>query len=153
MEQEQISNLFEKHNCYNFNKVILTGVNFVPVQFVQTKNTAREVSNMAYEILKSIVEAEARAVEIKKQAVAQAEEMKANALKQQETLLEEARLQGKKEMQEAVKDAVEESQAAIQKILKDADETCSKIREQAAAKKEEAVQTVIGKVVGTYGSC
>ena len=50
---------------------------------------------MAYEILKSIVEAEARAVEIKKQAVAQAEEMKANALKQQEALLEEARLQGK----------------------------------------------------------
>ena len=44
---------------------------------------------MAYEILKSIVEAEARALEIKKQAVAQAEEMKANALKQQEVLLEE----------------------------------------------------------------
>lgn len=38
---------------------------------------------MAYEILKSIVEAEARAVEIKKQAVAQAEERKADALKQQ----------------------------------------------------------------------
>lgn len=36
---------------------------------------------MAYEILKSIVEAEARAVEIKKQAVAQAEERKADALK------------------------------------------------------------------------
>ena len=153
MEQEQISNLFEKHNCYNFNKVILTGVNFVPVQFVQTKNTAREVSNMAYEILKSIVEAEARAVEIKKQAVAQAEEMKANALKQQEALLEEARLHGKKEMQEAVEVAVEESREVIQKILKEADEICSQIREQAAAKQEEAVQAVIGKVVGTYGSC
>ena len=48
---------------------------------------------MAYEILKSIVEAEARAVEIKKQAVAQAEERKADALKQQEILLEEAKLQ------------------------------------------------------------
>ena len=53
---------------------------------------------MAYEILKSIVEAEARAVEIKKQAVAQAEERKADALKQQEILLEEAKLQGAKEM-------------------------------------------------------
>ena len=52
---------------------------------------------MAYEILKSIVEAEARAVEIKKQAVAQAEERKADALKQQEILLEEAKLQGAKE--------------------------------------------------------
>ena len=49
---------------------------------------------MAYEILKSIVEAEARAVEIKKQAVAQAEERKADALKQQEILLEEAKLPG-----------------------------------------------------------
>ena len=56
-------------------------------------------------------------------------------------------------MQEAVKNAVEESKEAIQKILKDAEETCSKIREQAAEKKEEAVQAVIGKVVGTYGSC
>ena len=80
---------------------------------------------MAYEILKSIVEAEARAVEIKKQAVAQAEERKADALKQQEIL----------------------------KILKEAEEACSQIREQAAQRKEEAVLAVIGKVVGEYGSC
>ena len=96
---------------------------------------------MAYEILKSIVEAEARAVEIKKQAVVQAEQMKADALKQQESLLEEAKLQGKKELQEAVEAAVE------------AEDTCSGIREQAALKKEEAVKAVIGKVVGDYGSC
>ena len=73
---------------------------------------------MAYEILKSIVEAEARAVEIKKQAVAQAEERKADALKQQEILLEEAKLQGAKEMHQAVENAVAESQEAIQKILR-----------------------------------
>lgn len=77
---------------------------------------------MAYEILKSIVEAEARAVEIKKQAVAQAEERKADALKQQEILLEEAKLQGAKEMHQAVENAVAESQEAIQKILKEAEE-------------------------------
>ena len=103
---------------------------------------------MAYEILKSIVEAEARAVEIKKQAVAQAEERKADALKQQEILLEEAKLQGAKEMHQAV-----ENQEAIQKILKEAEEACSQIREQAAQRKEEAVLAVIGKVVGEYGSC
>ena len=106
---------------------------------------------MAYEILKSIVEAEARAVEIKKQAVAQAEERKADALKQQEILLEEAKLQGAKEMHQAVENAVAESQEAIQKILKE--EACSQIREQAAQRKEEAVLAVIGKVVGEYGSC
>ena len=153
MEQGQFSIYLEKYNCYYFNKIILTGVNFVPVQFVQTKNTAREVSIMAYEILKSIVEAEARAVEIKKQAVAQTEEMKVEALKQQEALLDEAKLRGKKEMQEAVENAVAESQEAIRKILEEADATCSRIREQASQKKEEAVQAVIGKVVGTYGSC
>ena len=37
VEQEQISIYLEEYKCYNFNKVILTGVNFVPVQFVQTK--------------------------------------------------------------------------------------------------------------------
>ena len=95
---------------------------------------------MAYEILKSIVEAEARAVEIKKQAVAQAEERKADALKQQEILLEEAKLQGAKEMHQAVENA-------------EAEEACSQIREQAAQRKEEAVLAVIGKVVGEYGSC
>ena len=126
---------------------------FVPVQFVQQKNAAREVSRMAYEILKSIVEAEARAVEIKKQAMVQAEQMKADALKQQESLLEEAKLQGKKELQEAVEAAVEESREVIQKITKEAEETCFKIKEQAALKKEEAVKAVIGKVVGEYGSC
>ena len=108
---------------------------------------------MAYEILKSIVEAEARAVEIKKQAVAQAEERKADALKQQEILLEEAKLQGAKEMHQAGENAVAESQGAIQKILKEAEEACSQIREQAAQRKEEAVLAVIGKVVGEYGSC
>ena len=108
---------------------------------------------MAYEILKSIVEAEARAVEIKKQAVVQAEKMKAEALKQQESLLEEAKLQGKKELQEALEAAVVESREAIQEIMKEADKTCAAIREQASLKKEEAVKAVIGKVVGDYGSC
>lgn len=118
-----------------------------------TENAAREVSRMAYEILKSIVEAEARAVEIKKQALVQAEKMKADALKQQESLFEEARKQGKQELQEALEAAVGESREAILKITKEAEDTCSRIREQAALKKEEAVKAVIGKVVGDYGSC
>lgn len=111
------------------------------------------MSIVAYEILKSIVEAEARAVEIKKQAVAQAEERKADALKAQEIPAGGAKLQGAKEMHQAVENAVAESQEAIQKILKEAEEACSQIREQAAQRKEEAVLAVIGKVVGEYGSC
>ena len=153
MGQGQISIFIRKQTCYIFNKVILTGVFTVPVQFVQIKNTASEVSIVAYDILKSIVEAEARAVEIKKQAAAQAEEKKADARKQQEQLLEEAKQQGRKEMQEAVENAVAESQEAIRKILKDAESACSQIREQASQKREDAVLAVIGKVVGEYGSC
>lgn len=143
----------KKHFRYNLNNENLTVGNFVPVQFVQQKNAAREVSRMAYEILKSIVEAEARAGEIKQQAVAQAEELKANALKQQESLLDQAKLQGKKEMQDAVEQAVTDSQQTVLEILEEADEACAKIKEQASRKKEEAVAAVIGKVVGTYGSC
>lgn len=108
---------------------------------------------MAYEILKSIVEAEARAGEIKQQAAEQAEELKANALKQQESMLEQAKLQGKKELQDAVEQAVADSQEAVREILKEVDASCAAIREQASRKKEEAVAAVIGKVVGTYGSC
>lgn len=108
---------------------------------------------MAYEILKSIVDAEIRAGEIKQQAALEAEERKANALKQREALFEQAKLQGKQEMQEAVEKAVADSQQAIQEILKEADAACFAIKEQAAQKKEEAVAAVIGKVVGTYGSC
>ena len=58
------------------------------------------------------------------------------SLKQQESLLDQAKLQGKKELQDAVETAVEESREAILKITKEAEDTCSKIREQAALKKE-----------------
>ncbi len=108
---------------------------------------------MAYEILKSIVEAEARAVEIKKHAVTDAEARRADALKQQEALLEGAKQQGAEEMQRAVENAVAESRETIRGILQEADEACSKIRERALLKKEDAVLAVIGKVVGEYGSC
>lgn len=115
--------------------------------------TASEVSIVAYEILKSIVEAEARAVEIKKRAVTDAEARRADALKQQEALLEGAKQQGAEEMQRAVEKAVAESRETIRGILQEADEACSKIRERALLKKEDAVLAVIGKVVGEYGSC
>ena len=68
---------------------------------------------MAYEILKSIVEAEGQAAQIRQQAAKQAEEMKAKALKQQTALLEEAKRSGAEKMQTAVDQALEESRAAI----------------------------------------
>ena len=55
-------------------------------------------------------------------------------------------------MEDSVERAVEDSVAIIQGIRRQADEACQEIRKQAAGKKEEAIQAVIGKVVGTYGS-
>ena len=53
---------------------------------------------------------------------------------------------------ETVKNAVEDSEMTIQGIRREAQEACQEIRKQAAGKKEEAIQAVIGKGVGTYGS-
>ncbi|WP_304508296.1 hypothetical protein [Anaerotignum sp.] len=107
---------------------------------------------MAYEILKSIVEAEERAGQIIKQATEDAEALKKDAQKQREVLLQQVQQQGKELMQLVAKQADEESRVEIQNIQKDTENACLKIREQAAQKKEDAVQAVIGRVVGAYGS-
>ena len=104
---------------------------------------------MAYEILKSIVDAEAQAVEKKRQAAEQAEQLKVKAQAEVAALLEKTRKDGLLMVDETVKNAVEDSEMTIQGIRREA---CQEIRKQAAGKKEEAIQAVIGKVVGTYGS-
>ena len=114
---------------------------------------AREVMKVAYEILKSIVDAEAQAVEKKRQANAEAEQMKADAKVQSAALLDSTRKEGLRVIDDAVARAVEDSVVTIQGIRRDAQEACSEIRSQAPGKKEKAIQAVIGKVVGTYGSC
>lgn len=107
---------------------------------------------MAYEILKSIVEAEERAAQIVKQATQDAEALKKDAQKQRDELLQQVQLQGKELMQLVAKQAEEESRVEIQNIQKDTDDACLKTKERAEQKKEEAVQAVIGRVVGAYGS-
>ena len=114
---------------------------------------AKEVSRMAYEILKNIVEAEERAIRMKKDAAAEAEKIKADAIKQRELLFEEAKRQGEKERQEAVAAASAQSREIIQKIAQEAEAACDSLKAQAALKKEDAVEAVMRKVVGEYGSC
>lgn len=107
---------------------------------------------MAYEILKTIVDAEAEAVEKKRQAAEQAEQLKQQAQADAASLLDETRKEGLHLIEDYVERAVEDSVATIQGIRLQANEACQEIRKQAAGKKEEAIQAVIGKVVGTYGS-
>lgn len=108
---------------------------------------------MAYEILKSIVDAEEQALKMKQQAVEDAKTLKTKANEQSSFLLDNIRKEGLHGIDTAAEQAVEDSRMAIQGIRRDAEETCLKIRSQAAGKKEEAIQAIIGKVVGTYGSC
>lgn len=107
---------------------------------------------MAYEILKTIVEAEAAALEKKRKAAEAGEQTKAQAQIDANNLLEQTRKEGLQMMEDAVAHAVEDSVATIQGIRREADEACQQIRKMAAGKKEDAIQAVIGKVVGTYGS-
>jgi len=107
---------------------------------------------MAHEILRSIVEAEERAGQIVTQATEDAEALKKDAQKQREVLLQQVQQQGKELMQLVAKQAEDESRVEIQNIQKNTEIVCLQIKEQAAQKKEEAVQAVIGRVVGVYGS-
>ncbi len=107
---------------------------------------------MAYEILKTIVEAEAEALEKKRKAAEAGEQLKAQAQMDAADLLEQTRKKGLQMVDDAVVHAVEDSVATIQGIRREANDACEEIRKMAAKKKEDAIQAVIGKVVGTYGS-
>ena len=107
---------------------------------------------MAYEILKTIVEAEAKALEDKKNAAQELEQRKQQAQAELNTLWEQTQKDGLRLAQETAQRAVDDSVATIQGIRREAQEACLAIRKQAENKKEEAIQAVMRKVVGTYGS-
>ena len=87
-----------------------------------------------------------------KNAEAEAALLKAEAEKKGETILAEARLKLKAELNSAADTAVKESENAVAEIARQAEIDCGKVREAASLKKEEAVQAVIRKVVGTDGN-
>lgn len=95
---------------------------------------------MAYEILKSIVDAEAQAVEKKRQAAAQAEELKVKAQAEAAALLEKTRKDGLLMVDETVKNAVEDSEMTIQGIRREAQEACQET-ENAGCGKERGSNT------------
>lgn len=106
---------------------------------------------MAYEILKSIVEAETHAKQIQKQAADEAEALQIEAQQKGKALLEQVKKDGKEMLETAKQEAVQDSLKEIEKIQSETAQACSELSGQAAQKKEEAVRAVIGKVVGTYG--
>ena len=107
---------------------------------------------MALDIIKDIVEAEARADDMIKNAEADAASLKSEAEKKGEAIIADALQRSKTSLNEAAAAAVEESKAKTEEIAKQAELDCRKIKESAALKKEQAVNAVIGKVVGTNGN-
>lgn len=107
---------------------------------------------MAYEILKSIIEAEERAEQIKREAASEAEALQNEANEQKQKMFDGLKNERKEMMKEAVDEAVAECQSEILQIEADAVKACEEIRKHALEKREEALMAIIGKVVGVYGS-
>ena len=55
-------------------------------------------------------------------------------------------------MNDVSKAAIEESRDKAEEIARQAELDCKKVKESAAARMEQAVNAVIGKVVGTNGN-
>lgn len=107
---------------------------------------------MALDIIKDIVEAEAKADEMIKNAEAEAASLKAEAEKKGAAIIAEAKLKAKADLNEVTNVAVDESVDAVAKIAEQAELDCRNVKDAATLKKEEAVKAVIGKVVGTNGN-
>ncbi len=103
---------------------------------------------MAFEIIKSIVEAEKQAESIKIKATADAEEIKANALAKSSEIAADAKLKAKKEGENMIAQAITDSQPQKEEILEDVAKKCEAIKKTAEQRMEKAAEAVIGKVVG-----
>ncbi len=106
---------------------------------------------MALDIIKDIVDAEARADDMIKNAETEAASLKAEAEKKGAAILAETRLKAKKELSAAAEAAIEESSQEVGNIAAQAELDCKKLTESASKKMEEAITTVMRKVVGING--
>lgn len=107
---------------------------------------------MALDIIKDIVEAEAKADEMIKNAEADAASLKSEAEKKGEAIIADALAASREALKAVASTAEDASKDKADEIAKQAELDCRKIKESAALKKEEAVNAVIGKVVGTNGN-
>lgn len=107
---------------------------------------------MALDIIKDIVEAEAKADDMIRNAEADAASLKSEAEKKGEAIIAEALQKSKAALNAVASAAIEESKDKANEIAGQAELDCRKVKESADAKKEEAINAVIGKVVGTNGN-
>lgn len=106
---------------------------------------------MAFEVIKNIVEAEEKVETIKAQALADAAAIKKEAKAKAEQLLEDSKKLAQENRVKAIEQAVNDSRPQAEEILAKSKEMCNAVREAAAKNKEDAVKSVLGKVVGING--
>jgi len=106
---------------------------------------------MALDIIKDIVDAEARADDMIKNAEAEAASLKAEAEKKGAAILAETQLKAKNELNASAESAIKESSQSVREIAAQAELDCKKITDFASGKMEEAITAVMRKVVGING--
>ena len=108
---------------------------------------------MALEIMKTIIDAEQRAEQIKKDAQAQGDALISQAEKQCAEMGANVKQQAKQRENELIKSAITESQGRVRAIADSAQKQCESIKKTAEERMDKAVSAVIGKVVGVNGDC
>ena len=107
---------------------------------------------MAFEIIKSIVEAEQQAEAIKARALTNAEEIRRSAAQKSGEIALDAKNKAKLEEERLIKEAIAAQSGRVKEILEDARVKAEDIGKTAAARREEAITAVVGKVVGKDGN-
>lgn len=108
---------------------------------------------MAFEIMKSIVEAEEKAESMKAKAIANAEVIRSQARAKSDEMAVNTKKQSKLDEEQLIQTAVADSQTKVLEILTTAHEKCKLIKKTANERKSKAIEAVVGKVVGKYGNC
>lgn len=103
---------------------------------------------MAFEIIKNIVEAEQLSDNIKAEAIAEAEQIRAGAAAKSSEILADVKKQAKIQEDNLINKAVENSKGRCSEILAEAVKKCNNIKKTATERKSEAIEAVMGKVVG-----
>ena len=107
---------------------------------------------MALDIIKDIVEAEAKAEEMIKLAEAEATSLKTQAEQKGAMILSDSKQKFKEELSTVAKQAVKESEEAVNGIRMKVQIDCDKIKESASLKKDEAIEAIIRRVVRYNGN-
>ena len=107
---------------------------------------------MALDIIKDIVEAEARAEEMIKLAEVEATSLKTQAEQKGEVILSDSKQKFKEELSMVAKQSIKESEEAVNDIRMKVQIDCDKIKESASLKKDEAIEAIIRRVVRYNGN-